>query len=31
MEVIMSWKKLNKKINAKSLMALDAQTCRDYG
>lgn len=27
----MSWKKLNKKLNANSLMALDAQSCRDYG
>ncbi len=27
----MSWEKLNKKINAQSLMALDAQSCRDYG
>ena len=27
----MSWTKLNKNINAHSLMALDAHTCRDYG
>lgn len=27
----MSWTKLNKKLNANSLMALDAQSCRDYG
>lgn len=27
----MSWTKLNKQINANSLMALDANTCRDYG
>lgn len=27
----MSWTKLNKQISAHSLMALDAQTCRDYG
>ncbi len=26
----MSWTKLNKKLNANSLMALDAQSCRDY-
>ena len=27
----MSWTRLNKSINAHSLMALDALTCRDYG
>lgn len=27
----MSWTKINKRINAHSLMALDAKTCRDYG
>ena len=27
----MSWTKLNKSINANSLMALDANTCRDFG
>ncbi|WP_159819600.1 hypothetical protein [Colwellia sp. 20A7] len=27
----MSWTKLNESINANSLMALDANTCRDYG
>ena len=27
----MSWTKLNKSIDANSLMALDAQSCRDYG
>lgn len=27
----MSWTKLNKSIDANSLMALDAHSCRDYG
>ena len=27
----MSWTKLNKQINANSLMAIDALSCRDYG
>ncbi len=27
----MSWQKLKTNISAHSLMALDAQTCRDYG
>ena len=27
----MSWTKLNESINAHSLMALDANTCRDFG